>query len=92
MAIIHARPIDSYDTTVKYELMLFVSFLSVIFLINGVMLILDELPLSRILIGKLIIVFLMLILITSIDCFVTNRSYNYLTRLRKRHLKKSTTG
>jgi len=89
---IQARRIDSYDTTVKYELMLVVSFWNAVFLINGVMLILNALSRSRILLVKLLIIFLMLILIISIDCFVTNRSYNYLTRLRKRHLKKSTTG
>lgn len=81
---IHARRIDSYDASV-YELVL------AVFLLHGAMLILNVLFRDRIFF-KLLIIFLLLILFMIIDSFVTNRSYNYLTRLRKRQLKKTTTG
>jgi len=81
---IQARRIDSYDAPV-HELVLSVFFL------HGVMLTLNVLFRYRILF-KLLIIFLMLIVLMFIDGFVTNRSYNYTTRLRKRQLKKSTTG
>jgi len=81
---IQARRINGYDSTV-HELVLAVFFL------HGVMLILNVLFRDRIVL-RLIIIFLVLILFMFFDIFVSNRSYNYLSRLRKRQLKKSTTG